>query len=145
VIRSNEERFGNPYGPPDLLARRPESERAAICQALAERVYEDTQQLLAGAGAGPPSDYGGFPVRRTATGSWEETPTVIFEEPASQPNSTDSFESDAKTFERFPKCRIARDSRIRPQNRSQITVHATRVCTQLIHCIPLKIILKKLC
>ena len=37
VISSNEERHGNPYGPPDLLARRPESERAAICQALAER------------------------------------------------------------------------------------------------------------
>ena len=35
VIVSNEERFGNPYGPPELLARRPESERAAICQALA--------------------------------------------------------------------------------------------------------------
>ena len=34
VISSNEERHGNPYGPPDLLARRPESERAAICQVL---------------------------------------------------------------------------------------------------------------
>ena len=99
VISSNEERHGNPYGPPDLLARRPESERAAICQALSERVYEETQQLLARAGAGPPSDYGGFPVRQTATGSWEETPTVIFAEPASQPNSSDSSESDARRYQ----------------------------------------------
>ena len=50
VIVSNEEKYGNPYGPPDLLARRPESERAAICQALAERVHEDTQQLLTNGG-----------------------------------------------------------------------------------------------
>ena len=99
VIVSNEEKFGNPYGPPELLALRPESERAAICQALAERVQEETQQLLARAGAGPPSDYGGFPVRQTATGSWEETPTVIFAEPASQPNSTDSSASDARRFQ----------------------------------------------
>jgi hypothetical protein len=98
VISSNEERHGNPYGPPDLLARRPESERAAICQALAERVQEETQQLLARAGAEPPGDYGGCPVRQTATGSWEETPTVIFAEPASQPNSSDSFESDARRY-----------------------------------------------
>ena len=28
VIVSNEEKFGNPYGPPELLALRPESERA---------------------------------------------------------------------------------------------------------------------
>ena len=99
VISSNEERHGNPYGPPDLLARRPESERAAICQALAERVYEDTQQLLAGAGGGIPGDYRGFPVRQTATGSWEESPTVIFAEPASQPTSTDSSASDARRFQ----------------------------------------------
>jgi hypothetical protein len=99
VIVSNEEKFGNPYGPPELLALRPESERAAICQALAERVQEETQRLLARAGAGPPSDYGGFPVRQTATGSWEETPTVIFAEPASQPNSSDSFESDARRYQ----------------------------------------------
>ena len=98
VISSNEERHGNPYGPPDLLARRPESERAAICQALAERVYEDTQQLIAGAGGGIPGDYRGFPVRQTATGSWEESPTVIFAEPASQPTSTDSSASDARRF-----------------------------------------------
>ena len=99
VISSNEERHGNPYGPPDLLARRPESERAAICQALAERVYEDTQQLIAGAGGGIPGDYRGFPVRQTATGSWEESPTVIFAEPASQPTSTDSSASDARRFQ----------------------------------------------
>ena len=99
VISSNEERYGNPYGPPDLLARRPESERAAICQALAERVYEDTQQLIAGAGGGIPGDYRGFPVRQTATGSWEESPTVIFAEPASQPTSTDSSASDARRFQ----------------------------------------------
>ena len=99
VISSNEERHGNPYGPPDLLARRPESERAAICQALSERVYEDTQQLLAGAGRGTPDDYRGFPVRQTATGSWEESPTVIFAEPASQPTSTDSSASDARRFQ----------------------------------------------
>jgi len=99
VISSNEERHGNPYGPPDLLARRPESERAAICQALSERVYEDTQQLIAGAGGGIPGDYRGFPVRRTATGSWEESPTVIFAEPASQPTSTDSSASDARRFQ----------------------------------------------
>jgi hypothetical protein len=99
VIVSNEERFGNPYGPPELLARRPESERAAICQALAERVYEETQQLLARAGAEPPGDYGGCPVRQTATGSWEESPTVIFAEPASQPTSTDSSESDARRYQ----------------------------------------------
>ena len=43
MIVSNEEKFGNPYGPPELLALRPESERAAICQALAERVQEDTR------------------------------------------------------------------------------------------------------
>ncbi len=53
VIVSNEEKFGNPYGPPELLALRPESERAAICQALAERAQEDTRQPLAGAGARP--------------------------------------------------------------------------------------------
>jgi hypothetical protein len=99
VIVSNEERFGNPYEPPELLARRPESERAAICQALAERVYEETQQLLARAGAEPTGDYGGFPVRQTATGSWEEAPTVIFAEPASQPDSTDSSESDARRYQ----------------------------------------------
>ena len=99
VISSNEERHGNPYGPPDLLARRPESERAAICQALSERVYEDTQQLIAGAGRGTPGDYRGFPVRQTATGSWEESPTVIFAEPASQPTSTDSSASDARRFQ----------------------------------------------
>ena len=99
VISSNEERHGNPYGPPDLLARRPESERAAICQALSERVYEDTQQLIAGAGGGIPGDYRGFPVRQTATGSWEESPTVIFAEPASQPTSTDSSASDARRFQ----------------------------------------------
>ena len=99
VISSNEERHGNPYGPPDLLARRPESERAAICQALAERVYEDTQQLIAGAGGGIPGDYRGFPVRQTATGSWEESPTVIFAEPVSQPTSTDSSASDARRFQ----------------------------------------------
>ena len=99
VISSNEERFGNPYGPPDLLARRPESERAAICQALAEWVYEETQQLLARAGAEPPGDYGGCPVRQTATGSWEESPTVIFAEPANQPNSRDSSESDARRYQ----------------------------------------------
>ena len=99
VISSNEERHGNPYGPPDLLARRPESERAEICQALAERVYEDTQQLIAGAGGGIPGDYRGFPVRQTATGSWEESPTVIFAEPASQPTSTDSSASDARRFQ----------------------------------------------
>ena len=99
VISSNEERHGNPYGPPDLLARRPESERAAICQALAERVYEDTQQLIAGAGGGIPGDYRGFPVRQTATGSWEESPTVIFAEPASQPTPTDSSASDARRFQ----------------------------------------------
>ena len=99
VISSNEERHGNPYGPPDLLARRPESERAAICQALAERVYEDTQQLIAGAGGGIPGDYRGFPVRQTATGSWEESPTVIFAEPVSEPTSTDSSASDARRFQ----------------------------------------------
>jgi hypothetical protein len=101
VIVSNEEKYGNPYGPPDLLARRPESERAAICQALAERVHEDTQQLLrvARAGVEPPGDYGGYPVRQTATGSWEESPTVIFAEPASQPDSTDSSESDARRYQ----------------------------------------------
>ena len=55
VISSNEERHGNPYGPPDLLARRP--------------------------------------------GSWEESPTVIFAEPASQPTSTDSSASDARRFQ----------------------------------------------
>jgi hypothetical protein len=101
VIVSNEEKYGNPYGPPDLLARRPESERAAICQALAERVHEDTQQLLlvARAGVEPPGDYGGCPVRQTATGSWEESPTVIFAEPASQPDSTDSSESDARRYQ----------------------------------------------
>jgi hypothetical protein len=99
VISSNEERHGNPYGPPDLLARRPESERAAICQALAERVYEDTQQLIAGAGGGIPGDYRGFPVRQTATGSWEESPTVIFAEPVSEPTPTDSSASDARRFQ----------------------------------------------
>ena len=32
----------------------------------------------------------------------------------------------AETFERSPRCRIARDSRIRPQNRLQITVRGRK-------------------
>ena len=117
------------YGPPEPLALRPEAERAAICQALADKSAEDTHQLLAGAGAGALDLFGGYPVRRSAAGEWEESPTVVFAEPASQPVSSHCSATNARRSQaRAPSqasVQISRRERARRLlNSLEVTVQA---------------------